>query len=540
MTNNFQNTFIVNNKKVEFNLQKYLKDSLNITRDLMPQIDYDEFFKNYDLFDKYIRIMKLKVPANLLKPIQNEINLEKVVNKLVKAKEEEEKNQNTERFFTNDKVPFFITSNDFHIIDGHHSHVQILMDEPTKLVDLYMFDLNATELYNFFTNLKSFLREYKDITDTTIIESIEDYISFGIEYILECNENAGSGDMGGYGIQGPEAITGMGTVNFGKPSTASSNGEKGSGDIMSPNGTWYQSRPLLKRQEKNENTARFFTEEELKNIAQKYYEEHGVTALEAARKERQSLNESENEIEIDESEEEFQNLTEKFKSEQDVVKYYDNRINELPDKNKPQKGGTYGNNTRRGRYNKDNSKEYKDLVKRKDKAIDKFRKERLEKSRNKSVDESKPFELLEFEERNQLLFNSISLVNKSLDMFLNSNDSAKRSALEVFVNNLESQYSLCQQFIMNEMVNEDKPVEEKNKILSNHFPKDLSDEIKGQLKVCMNKVVLKKYMEVPDEFSCETMEGIVQGKAGDILMVGVDGEIYPVDKSVFEQTYQRV
>jgi hypothetical protein len=34
------------------------------------------------------------------------------------------------------------------------------------------------------------------------------------------------------------------------------------------------------------------------------------------------------------------------------------------------------------------------------------------------------------------------------------------------------------------------------------------------------------------------MEGTMKGKAGDWLMVGVNGEKYACDRSIFEKTYQ--
>jgi hypothetical protein len=33
------------------------------------------------------------------------------------------------------------------------------------------------------------------------------------------------------------------------------------------------------------------------------------------------------------------------------------------------------------------------------------------------------------------------------------------------------------------------------------------------------------------------MEGTLNGKAGDWLMVGVEGEMYPIDREIFEKTY---
>jgi hypothetical protein len=45
-------------------------------------------------------------------------------------------------------------------------------------------------------------------------------------------------------------------------------------------------------------------------------------------------------------------------------------------------------------------------------------------------------------------------------------------------------------------------------------------------------------MEEP--FEVETMEGTLRGKAGDWLMIGVEGELYPCDAKVFEKTYRLI
>ena len=45
-------------------------------------------------------------------------------------------------------------------------------------------------------------------------------------------------------------------------------------------------------------------------------------------------------------------------------------------------------------------------------------------------------------------------------------------------------------------------------------------------------------MEVP--FTVQTMEGAMTGKAGDFLVFGVRGEMYPVDAEIFDETYEEV
>ncbi len=44
-------------------------------------------------------------------------------------------------------------------------------------------------------------------------------------------------------------------------------------------------------------------------------------------------------------------------------------------------------------------------------------------------------------------------------------------------------------------------------------------------------------LHLPEGFEVTTKEGIMRGKPGDYLMIGVDGEKYPIDKSIFERTY---
>ena len=47
-------------------------------------------------------------------------------------------------------------------------------------------------------------------------------------------------------------------------------------------------------------------------------------------------------------------------------------------------------------------------------------------------------------------------------------------------------------------------------------------------------------MNLPEGFKVTTPEGVVTGKQGDYLMVGVEGEKYPCRKDIFEATYDVV
>lgn len=44
-------------------------------------------------------------------------------------------------------------------------------------------------------------------------------------------------------------------------------------------------------------------------------------------------------------------------------------------------------------------------------------------------------------------------------------------------------------------------------------------------------------LNYPEGFEVTTMEGRLKSKSGDYLMFGVNGEKYPCDKEIFEQTY---
>ncbi len=51
------------------------------------------------------------------------------------------------------------------------------------------------------------------------------------------------------------------------------------------------------------------------------------------------------------------------------------------------------------------------------------------------------------------------------------------------------------------------------------------------------KTALTYAAKVYVPFEVETLEGMMQAKAGDYLAVGAEGEMYPIDAEVFERTY---
>jgi len=54
------------------------------------------------------------------------------------------------------------------------------------------------------------------------------------------------------------------------------------------------------------------------------------------------------------------------------------------------------------------------------------------------------------------------------------------------------------------------------------------------------KKVLTRAIKMNEPFSVETMEGTMEGKPGDWLMIGIRGEMYPCDSKVFMRTYEPV
>ena len=55
---------------------------------------------------------------------------------------------------------------------------------------------------------------------------------------------------------------------------------------------------------------------------------------------------------------------------------------------------------------------------------------------------------------------------------------------------------------------------------------------------CMKRPIVVHALQINEEFRVNTLEGnYKQGKPGDYLMKGIDGELYICDKDIFEKTY---
>ena len=69
-----------------------------------------------------------------------------------------------------------------------------------------------------------------------------------------------------------------------------------------------------------------------------------------------------------------------------------------------------------------------------------------------------------------------------------------------------------------------------------HFKKGHIPEV--PFRQAVKKPIPVRCVQMQEAFTVETMEGTLSGKAGDWLMVGVAGEMYPIDREIFEKTYR--
>ncbi len=69
---------------------------------------------------------------------------------------------------------------------------------------------------------------------------------------------------------------------------------------------------------------------------------------------------------------------------------------------------------------------------------------------------------------------------------------------------------------------------------------DTFEEVEG-MNPCMKRPMIVHAKKMDEEFQVNTLEGnYKQGKPGDYLMRGIDGELYICDGSIFERSYDMV
>jgi len=73
------------------------------------------------------------------------------------------------------------------------------------------------------------------------------------------------------------------------------------------------------------------------------------------------------------------------------------------------------------------------------------------------------------------------------------------------------------------------------------FVDDLTDETKDQLASFRKLPVTIKAMKIDTPFRVKSLEGdYAQGKEGDYLIAGIEGELYVCDANIFHKTYEAV
>ncbi len=68
------------------------------------------------------------------------------------------------------------------------------------------------------------------------------------------------------------------------------------------------------------------------------------------------------------------------------------------------------------------------------------------------------------------------------------------------------------------------------------FEKNTIPEL--DFKEAIKKPIALRCVQINEPFEVQTMEGLMNGKKGDWLMIGVQGEMYPCDNLIFEKTYE--
>jgi len=56
----------------------------------------------------------------------------------------------------------------------------------------------------------------------------------------------------------------------------------------------------------------------------------------------------------------------------------------------------------------------------------------------------------------------------------------------------------------------------------------------------VKKPIPVRCIQITEPFEVETIEGVMKGQAGDWLVSGIHGEMYPIAKDIFEKTYDLV
>ena len=149
------NQYILENQNSEelgFDFKRFFRNSPNIPRSRMPQIPYEHFDDFLIHFANVHTLKKVKKRVGDLKPIQSEVNIDKIKEKISKG--------------PLDYEPKFLLSRYNQIADGHHGLVQLQMEDPDREVWCYRTNLKPKKLVGILNMMK--LSYNKDLNDKKI------------------------------------------------------------------------------------------------------------------------------------------------------------------------------------------------------------------------------------------------------------------------------------------------------------------------------------------------------------------------------------
>ena len=63
------------------------------------------------------------------------------------------------------------------------------------------------------------------------------------------------------------------------------------------------------------------------------------------------------------------------------------------------------------------------------------------------------------------------------------------------------------------------------------------DDLKNAWRDYQKKPIIVQALIIVHPFEVETLEGTMRGNAGDYLIKGIDGELYPCKPNIFHKTY---
>ena len=126
-------------EKDGFDVDGWLKQSKGIKRDKMPQLPKENMSDFLIHFAKKYKVKRMVVPVSKLKPIQNEVNMEKVNRMMGKDKAS--------------KRTYFV-SKDYGIADGTHGALSIMMKDPNTDVNIYRTNLPCKKMIEILNKMK--------------------------------------------------------------------------------------------------------------------------------------------------------------------------------------------------------------------------------------------------------------------------------------------------------------------------------------------------------------------------------------------------